>query len=486
MSLARGLEGSPRPHGWRPKGFASWWRSSTSSPGGYAHHFLRKVRGTKTVYDFDVALHQTGDLKPGRKIHDILSKLGVLQRIRLREFDIAYRTRGPDHDLQIPADADAYEDLLCDAFPDAAPGVRDLFQLMRDFDAPSEAGGINAAGLACMDQSLAQVMDAHVSDERVQTIFSTLWGYLGLVPAKASAFVYGHLWSTFHFGGCFYIEGGGQALSNAFVDVIEAHRGRVVLRSEVLAIETEAGRVIGVETRRQGKFRAPIVVSNAAAPLTFHQLLDTPSLAKSDLERVDELPVACSIQQTYVGMRGDASKLGLPDRTMFFVRSYDYDEEARALESGDYAHQGWTLSNHTIADPTHVPQGRSIVHAAIMAEGRLWEGLSEASYLERKRELESFLVDRIADAIPDVRDRIEVCETGTPHTMERYSWNPSGSIYGYASAPSTHSVHRPQPRTSVPGLYLAGAWTFPAAGFTGTMLSGWNTGQLVLDDVAQT
>jgi len=24
--------------------------------GGYAHHFLRKVRGTKIVYDFDVAL----------------------------------------------------------------------------------------------------------------------------------------------------------------------------------------------------------------------------------------------------------------------------------------------------------------------------------------------------------------------------------------------------------------------------------------------
>jgi prolycopene isomerase len=85
--------------------------------------------------------------------------------------------------------------------------------------------------------------------------------------------------------------------------------------------------------------------------------------------------------------------------------------------------------------------------------------------------------------IPDVRERIEVCETGTPRTMGRYTSNPLGSIYGYASTVTSHSIHRPQPRTSLPGLYLAGAWTFPAAGFTGAMSSGLNTARLVMEDV---
>ena len=67
--------------------------------------------------------------------------------------------------------------------------------------------------------------------------------------------------------------------------------------------------------------------------------------------------------------------------------------------------------------------------------------------------------------------------------MQRYSWNPTGSIYGYASTPTSHSVHRPQPRASLPGLYLAGAWTFPGAGFTGTMTSGWHTAGLVFEDI---
>lgn len=450
--------------------------------GGYAHHFLRKVRGTKTVYDFDVALHQTGDLVPGRKMHDVLDRLGVLDQIRLRRFDIAYRSCGPDHDLQVPADADAYEKLLCETWPEQARGVRELFARMRAIDAPAEGGGPSPAAFESMGLSLQQLLDDHVRDPRIQSVFATLWGYIGLVPAEASAFLYAQMWSSYHLGGCFYIEGGGQALSDAFVRVIESHGGRVVVRAEVTSIETRSGRIAGVETRRHGRFRAPVVVSNAAAPLTFHSLLDDPELAEADLARVDGLPLSCSIHQTYVGMRGDAAALGLSDRTSFHVTSYDFDEERRGLETGDYARQGWMLGNHTLADPHHAPPGRSVLHAAIMADGRLWEGLDEASYRERKRALESFLIDRLAEAVPELRDRIEICETGTPHTMQRYSRNPAGAIYGYAMSPTAHSIHRPEPRTSVPGLYLAGAWTFPAAGFTGTMLSGWNTARLVFED----
>jgi phytoene dehydrogenase-like protein len=92
-------------------------------------------------------------------------------------------------------------------------------------------------------------------------------------------------------------------------------------------------------------------------------------------------------------------------------------------------------------------------------------------------------VDRLAECIPDVRERIEVIETGTPHTMERYSSNPLGSIYGYDSSPAAHSIHRPDARTPVSGLYLAGAWTFPGPGFSGTMHSGHRTAGLVMEDL---
>ncbi len=450
--------------------------------GGYAHHFLRKVRGTKIVYDFDVALHQTGNLVPGRGMHRILAELGVLDRIGLNRFDVAYRTRGPAHDLQIPADADAYEALLCECYPEQARRVRDLFATLRKIDG-GNAGELSAEAMASMGLTLEQLIAEHVKDERIAAIFSTLWGYIGLVPSKASAFSYAMMWCSYHFGGCFYIKGGGQALSDAFVAIIEENRGQVLLNTEVTGIITEAGRVVGVETAKRGSFRAPAVISNAAAPLTFDTLLDQPQLAEADRKTGEALPIACSIHQAYIGLRGDASKLGLNDRGAFMNPSYDLDAEWAAAERGDYRAQAWMIGNHELADPGHSPAGRSVVHVATLADGRLWTDLAEDDYRERKRDLEEYLIDRLAEAIPDARERIEICETGTPHTMQRYSRNPFGSIYGYAFGPDSHSIHRPQPRTSVPGLYLAGAWTFPGAGFTGTMLSGHNTAGLVFQDI---
>ncbi len=152
------------------------------------------------------------------------------------------------------------------------------------------------------------------------------------------------------------------------------------------------------------------------------------------------------------------------------------------MQAGAFRKQSWMLGNHDLADPGHAPAGRSILHAAIMADGRLWHD-DEAVYRKRKLELEELLVDRLAEAIPDVRERIEVIEIGTPHTMQRYSSNPEGSIYGYASSPTAHSIHRPDARSSVPGLYLAGAWTFPGPGFSGAMHSGYRTAGLVIEDV---
>jgi len=450
--------------------------------GGYAHHFIRKVRGTKIVYDFDVALHQTGDLAPGRSMHRMLSELGVLERVGLNRFDIAYRTCGPAHDHQIPADAGAYQALLSGCYPEHASGIRDLFETLRQIDGDGE-DGLSDAAMASMGLTLQQLIEAHVQDERITSILSTLWGYVGLVPSRLSAFSYAMMWCSYHFGGCFYVKGGGQALSDAFVSVIEENRGKLLLHTEVTGILTEGGRVVGVETSKRNRFHAPAVVSNAAAPLTFGPLLDRPELARVDREVGEALPLACSIHQAYVGIRGDAAKLGLRDRAAFYSVTYDLDAEWAALERGDYRSQGWMIGNHNLADPGHAPEGRSILHATSMADGRLWSDLDGDDYRERKRDLEAYLVERLAESIPDVRERIEICETGTPHTMNRYSLNPLGSIYGYAFTPTSHSVHRPQPRTSVPGLYLAGAWTFPGAGFTGTMISGHHTAGLVFEDI---
>lgn len=450
--------------------------------GGYAHHFPRRVRGTRIIYDFDVALHQTGNLKPGRGTYHQLQKLGVLEKLSLREFDVAYRTIGPDHDFEVPADAQRMQDKLTATFPHEKQGIADLFETLRRID--TGAGEMSAEAIASMEISLAQLVDQHnLKDQRLVSIFCTLWGYLGSIPSRLSAFLFAQMWCSYHLGGCFYIEGGGQSLANAFVDVIEENGGKVRRRSEVQTIVTNSnGAITGVETRKGMQYFAPQIISNAAVPSTFNKLLDKPDLAETERKLDAELPVAVSISQAYVGIRGDASELGLKDRGRFIESSYDYDAQWETLMKGDFRNQSYMLGNHNLADPGHHPEGRSILHATVLTNGALWMDLDKKVYKERKGELQEYLIDRLEEAIPDVRDRIEVCEVGTPHTMARYTANPQGSIYGYSSEVDSHTIHRPQPRSSVSGLYLAGAWTFPGPGFGGAMASGFNTAKLVLED----
>ncbi len=452
--------------------------------GGYAHHFPRRVRGTRIIYDFDVALHQTGNLKPGRDFYHQLEELGILDRISLREFDIAYRTTGPAHDFEVPARASHLLEKLAATYPHEGNGLKDLFETLSRID--TGLGQFSPEAAAAMDMSLAELIDQHgISDERVISILCTLWGYLGSIPAKLSAFLFAQMWASYHLGGCFYIEGGGQSLADAFVSIIEAHGGFVRRRNEVVSITTNSnGAVTGVETKKGKVYCASQVISNAAVPATFNALLENRNLGESEREVDERLPVAVSISQAYVGIKGDAARLGLADRGRFYEPSYDYDAHWHALEAGDYANQAYMLGNHNIADPLHHPVGRSILHSTLLTNGALWMELDKKTYRERKKALEEFLIDRLADEIPDIRERIEICEVGTPHTMARYTANKDGSIYGYSSNVDSHSVHRPAPRSSVSGLYLAGAWTFPGPGFTGAMSSGFNTANLVLQDAA--
>jgi prolycopene isomerase len=451
--------------------------------GGYAHRFLRKARRSGRVYDFDVALHMTGDLRPDRWLGRRLDALGVLGQLTIHHFEQAYRTRGPAHDLRIPADVDAYEALLCRTFPGEARGIRDLVAAFRAADLGALGfTELSSGARALMGKPLAAVIRAHVRDERLFAVFATLWPYLGMAPSRLDAMTFAQMWCSYHLGGCCYVAGGGQALADAFVDVIRRHGGTVQLGCAVERIVTEAGRVVGVDTARHGAFATPIVVSNASGPSTFDRLLDQPALATKDRWTMSDMPLSASAHEVYVGLNGDAAALGLADRLLFHVRGYDPEDDWAACERGDFRAQSYVLANHNLSDPGRAPAGCSILNAIVLANGRLWRGAAgdgDPDYRRRKQEIEDHLLDLLAHEIPDARARVEVCETGTPYTMARYSWNPDGALYGVAATPDSHSYRRPPPRTQVPGLYLAGAWTFPSGGFVGAMISGLNTSDLI-------
>ena len=461
--------------------------------GGYAHHFPRKKKGA--LYLFDVALHQTGRLKAGQEMYEWFRDVGVIDKIEVVDNDIVYQSVFPEQglDVCIPTDADAYRSLLKERFATESEGIDRFFEIM--FAIPKELPFLRKAGkdpainpfesapnaMRYMSGTLKDVFDDTVRDPLLRALLAQLWSYLGLPPGEVSAIYFALMWRSMHTG-AHYIRGGGQALSNALCEAIEERGGAVKLRTMVEKIMVRDGRAVGVRTAKGDEFFADSVVSNASTVATFNELLDPQYVSNTVRSQINSLPVSTSIIQAYVAIDGDAAALGLKEHELFLNRTVDQDAEWKRVQAGEYEGLSCLLANHGAVNRDACPPGKSVIEAAILGDGKYWIGLPQAEYDAKKAAVTEFLLDQIAQFIPDVRGRIEVIEVGTPKTMYEYSLNPNGAVYGHSCDAQNHTVFRPEQRTPIPGLYLAGAWTFPGAGFGGALTSGYVCAGLVLRD----
>ncbi len=461
--------------------------------GGYAHHFPRKKKGS--MYLFDVALHQTGSLRDGHFMQRIFEELGILDKLELHEMDYVYRSKFGDFDIKVPRDIDAFRKLLVEKFPAEAENLDRYIDILcaipgelKRMRNPENEQSNNPMEIAptvmkYLNKSLEDIFNDTVKDPLLRAVLAQLWPYLGLPPRQCSAIYWAQMWTSYHLGGCFYVRGGGQAISNAFCQRIEEGGGAIKLRTlvEEILVDDE-GRACGVRTQAGEEFRAPAIVSNASTIDTFNKLLPESVVPKDLKERVNTLPISTSIIQAYIGIDGDAAKLGIEEHEFFVNRGTDFEAEWEAIQRGENEKVSVLLCNHSGVNKDAAPEGKSVLEACILAEGDFWIDLPEEEYKKKKAEVTEILLKSIEEFIPDVRERIEVIEVGTPRTMYDYSLNPKGAVYGYACGKNTHTVARPEQRTPVPGLYLAGAWTFPGAGFGGALMSGFTTARKIIKD----
>jgi prolycopene isomerase len=151
----------------------------------------------------------------------------------------------------------------------------------------------------------------------------------------------------------------------------------------------------------------------------------------------------------------------------FLSESYDLDEDYRAMLAGDFERTGMVITHYTAVDPGCAPPGHSVLAMMSLAPwdyGDVWgtggntEGYGEnPEYLRIKEAAADALVARAERLIPGLTESIVVREVGTPLTNYRYGLNPSGSIYGREQTVA-NVMDRRSARTTVPNLFLAGAW----------------------------
>ena len=142
------------------------------------------------------------------------------------------------------------------------------------------------------------------------------------------------------------------------------------------------------------------------------------------------------------------------------------------------------VSIPTLLDPSLAPPGQHLIKALVTVpysyQGN-WGRDDPEKYRKIKEEFSQKIVELLElKLIPHLRKHLLFYEAATPLTLERYTGNERGAMYGLASIPQQMGPSRPPHRTPIPGLFQAGHYTRPSHGIVGASLSGLFAARAIL------
>ncbi|MBN1947755.1 MAG: NAD(P)/FAD-dependent oxidoreductase [Bradymonadales bacterium] len=461
-------------------------------PGGYATSF---VRGR---YEWEVALHELSGIGPPDHrgdLYRLLEYLGVTQHVAFTRIPELYRSVFPDLDLVLPVGREAYEETLCTAFPHDADGIRRFLNrvhdLARELARFTGKGGIGnpltapfrfSKTLRYLPAAWGTVLNRDVKDPQARAVISQYWGYFGIGPAKVAFLYFASALSSYVKKGAAYVKGRSQALSNAFVKVVEANGGKVLFNTRVQQITCANGRVTGVTTRAGEQFQAPVVISNADPITTCRNLLGDIPQATRFLRKLRPAAVAPSSFNVYMGVACPPEKLGLSTHENFLNADPDFDRHYESMRH--IGLPGITLATcYNAADPDISPPGTTSMVLTTLYYGTPWFELSPEQYVETKNRIADFMIDTAERIAPGLRSHTEVVEVATPITNMRYTTTMDGSIYGFDNTPFYHTVLRMGHQGPLDGLFFAGAYTQPGGGFEPCIMSGAMAARMAMKQI---
>jgi phytoene dehydrogenase-like protein len=161
--------------------------------------------------------------------------------------------------------------------------------------------------------------------------------------------------------------------------------------------------------------------------------------------------------------------LGVPDHEVAgqpFTHHQLLQDYGRPLGDGN----NMFVSVSAPGDLHSAPAGHRAVMISTHTELAAWEGLSEAEYQVRKREIGEHLVTYARRAYPRLAERATVRQVGTPRTYERFAFRPRGAVGGARQTLGNTNQRAIPHDLGAPGFWLVGDSTWPGLGTVACVL----------------
>ena len=429
---------------------------------------------------FDVAVHVIGGCAPDDLIGRWLDDLGVGDEIQLHRLASVYTVDVAGEKIELPANLDELAETLCRVSPSDAAAINRLVEEIRTLGRGMLEGSDQRKRIVW--QQTERVSWNEFLSERLRSVkpvllLNSLCIYAGMEPERLSAASMISTLSTYD-RGAYYPGGSSQQFAETLAKGVRRWGGEIRRKAAVERVLLKDGAVAGVRLVKGETITAPVVISNADGTKTFLEMIGAEHLPATFRGEVGQLERSMSAVCLYAGLR-EGEWEAPAHETVYFPRWAPLTADGFYYVPGRTdPHPGALVSAPTVTDPSLAPAGCHVVSIMIPVDAQA----VEAVRTERgKGFIEDDLLGLMERLIPGSTSCIKYLETATPHTIERYTNNSGGSIYGWAKSSSQRWNNSAGPITPIPGLYLAGHWTPRAHGVYGSFYSGYATARALIE-----
>lgn len=409
---------------------------------------------------FDGGAQIVGSCNKEGMLRSVLDSLGVkLDFIKLSPSDSVHF---PRETIEISNNIRNFIFYLENRFPDEKHRISDFFHLL-------ETASEKERTLYIMKKyafyTYQQLLDSYFKDNILKSILSAQSGCLGLPPKKLSAVSAIFLLKTFIIDGAYYPNGGAQKLGDAITERFTMLGGTLFLNSQVERILVKSNNVRGILLNGR-EIQSNIVVSACDLNRTYKKLISKSEVKNKKLYRkLTKFSTGSSCCILYLGL---TKGLDLRNKNGWYYPSYDVNKDFQKLIN---------IHIPTNFDNKIASKGNDILIATIPFDIKNDHTTNRKQF---KQKISERLLERIEYHIPNIRKHLVMADIATPLTIERYTSNSGGSLYGWNQTPDQTHMNCFPSKSSIDGLFHTGHWTLPGGGIVAVAVSGVNAAKKIL------
>lgn len=428
-------------------------------PGGYLSSFRRNE------YIFDTAVDCISGTGPDGIIGRVLSLLDVASQIEFLPLEPIRRSMFPDFDVDVCGDIEEYKKNLVRLFPHERKGINDFFKMtVRVYEEVMDNIGLflrNKTSIAISpdvvklrNMTYEDILKDYISDPRLSAVLSDRCPFIGLSPLSVAALPMIMLVTSYFRLGASRPRGGFQGLPDLIAGAIKERGGDVILGNEIKKIIVDGDLCQRVLCENGDEYCCKYLIANSDYIHTFSNLLG--GEYRHIAQKMSDYPGAST---SFFIVYGSISGKFTGHSSIGYFPSYDFPYFFNTeSEFRDDSTIGITVAS--VEDHGRAPDGNETIVLHEMVKGdRDWSNRQQ--YSEQ-------LVKKAEKALPDLRGRIQVIDTATPVTLQRYTRNHGGAAFGWNHIPGNFMMNG----HGLKNLYIAGHWSEMGGGVLAAAYSG--------------